>query len=120
MPHGRLRGHRTAGPRRHGENTADLAGGGRRPRSRQPWCFAVRAHVRARCHPGAIAWLIGGPIAIGATAMFFTADAKARQHAWYAGGVEGVARRLVIAGALVAVTLAAFLVANDVARGRWS
>ncbi len=68
---------------------------------------------------GAIAWLIGGPIAIGATAMFFTADAKARQHAWYAGGGD-VARRLVIAGALVAVTLAAFLVANDVARGRWS
>lgn len=44
-------------------------------------------------------------IAIGATAMFFTADAKARQHAWYGGG--DVARRLVIAGALVAVTLAA-------------
>lgn len=70
---------------------------------------------------GALAWLVGGPLAIGAVAMFFSADAKARQNAWYAGAGGGdLARRLVIAGALAAVTLAAYLIANDVARGRWS
>ncbi|WP_175442315.1 hypothetical protein [Humibacillus sp. DSM 29435] len=70
---------------------------------------------------GALAWLVGGPLAIGAVAMFFSADAKARQNAWYAGASGGdLARRLVIGGALAVVTLAAYLIANDVARGRWS
>lgn len=70
---------------------------------------------------GVVAWLIGGPLAIGAMAMFFTTDSKARQNPWYAGAGGGaLARRLVIGSALLAVTMAAYLVANDVARGRWS
>ena len=66
-------------------------------------------------------WLIGGPLAIGAVAMFTVADAKARQDAWYVGSdALAWARRVVVCAALIAVALNAWTIANAVARGTWT
>lgn len=70
---------------------------------------------------GVIGWILGGPLAIGAVAIFLFADSRARQSPWFVGS-DGLAwlRRVVIALALVAVALNAYLIAHDLARGIWT
>lgn len=70
---------------------------------------------------GLIAWILAGPLAITAIALFTTADAKQRESGWYApSGLAEWGRRGAIVLALVAVAFAAWLIANDVARGMWT
>lgn len=69
---------------------------------------------------GLIGWILAGPAAIGAVAMFAVTDAKRRESGWYApSDVADWGRRLLIVLALVAVALCAWFIANDVARGVW-
>ena len=69
---------------------------------------------------GLIGWVLAGPLAIGAMAMFVTADAKRRESGWYApSDLAEWGRRILIIAALVAVALCAWFIANDVARGMW-
>lgn len=70
---------------------------------------------------GLIAWILAGPLAITAIALFTTADAKRRESGWYApSGLAEWGRRIAVVLALVAVGFAAWLIANDVARGIWT
>lgn len=69
---------------------------------------------------GLIGWVLAGPLAIGAVALFSVADAKQRESGWYApSDLAEWGRRILIVLALVAVTLCAWFIANDVARGMW-
>lgn len=69
---------------------------------------------------GLIGWVLAGPLAIGSVAMFAVTDAKKRESGWYApSGLADWGRRILIVVALVAVTLCAWFIANDVARGTW-
>lgn len=70
---------------------------------------------------GLIAWILAGPLAITAVALFTSADAKQRESGWYSpSGAAEWGRRLAVVLALVAVALSAWLIANDVARGMWT
>ncbi len=70
---------------------------------------------------GLVAWVLAGPLAITAIALFTSADAKRRESGWYApSGLAEWGRRLAVVLALVAVGCAAWLIANDVARGVWT
>ncbi|WP_296136621.1 hypothetical protein [uncultured Tessaracoccus sp.] len=70
---------------------------------------------------GLVAWVLAGPLAITAIALFTSADAKRRESGWYApSGLAEWGRRLAVVLALVAVGFAAWLIANDVARGVWT
>ena len=69
---------------------------------------------------GLIGWVLAGPLAIGAVAMFSVADSKSRESGWYTpSDVALWGRRILIVIALVAVALCAWFIANDVARGMW-
>lgn len=70
---------------------------------------------------GLIAWVLAGPLAITAVALFTSADSKKRESGWYRPSeLAEWGRRIAVVLALVAVALAAWLIANDVARGVWS
>lgn len=70
---------------------------------------------------GLVGWLMGGPLAIGALAMFMLADTKSRSNPWFtANPVADPMRRGVAVAALLAVGLSAYHVAADVARGIWT
>ena len=70
---------------------------------------------------GLIAWVLAGPLAITAVALFTSADGKKRESGWYRpSGLAEWGRRIAVVLALVAVALAAWLIASDVARGVWS
>lgn len=70
---------------------------------------------------GLVAWVLAGPLAITAVALFTSADGKKRESGWYRpSALAEWGRRVAVVLALVAVALAAWLIANDVARGVWS
>lgn len=70
---------------------------------------------------GLIGWVLAGPLAITAVALFTTADAKRRESGWYTpSGLAEWGRRGLVVLALVAVTVCAWFIANDVARGTWT
>lgn len=69
---------------------------------------------------GLIGWLLAGPAAISTIAVFSVADARRRESGWYTpSDLADWGRRIIIVAALVAVTLCAWFIANDVARGQW-
>lgn len=69
---------------------------------------------------GLIGWLLAGPLAISAIALFSTADAKRRESGWYTpSALAEWGRRVIVVLALVAVALCAWFIADDVARGMW-
>ena len=69
---------------------------------------------------GVIGWVLAGPLAISVLGAFVLVDAKRAETGWYRPSlVADWGRRAVILSALVAVSLNAFLIANDVARGLW-
>lgn len=81
--------------------------------------FAV-ALIGRTATTGLIGWVLAGPLAIGAMAMFITADAKRRESGWYTpSDLADWGRRILIVAALVAVALCAWFIADDVARGMW-
>lgn len=81
----------------------------------------VIAIIASGATMGLVAWLLAGPFAITAIALFTSADAKRRESGWYTpSGLADWGRRFAVVLALVAVALAAWLIANDVARGVWS
>lgn len=81
----------------------------------------VLALVTKGATMGLIAWILAGPLAITAVALFTSADAKKRESGWYApSDLAEWGRRLAIVLALVAVGFSAWLIANDVARGVWT
>lgn len=70
---------------------------------------------------GLIGWILAGPLAITAVALFTAADAKKRESGWYTpSGLADWGRRAAIVLALIAVALCAWFIANDVARGTWT
>ncbi|WP_297741480.1 hypothetical protein [uncultured Tessaracoccus sp.] len=70
---------------------------------------------------GVIAWVLAGPLAITAVALFTSADGKKRESGWYRpSALAEWGRRVAVVLALVAVAFAAWLIASDVARGVWS
>lgn len=80
----------------------------------------VIALVGRTATTGLIGWILAGPLAIGTVAMFSVSDAKRRESGWYApSSLAEWGRRALILLALVAVTLCAWFIANDVARGVW-
>ncbi len=80
----------------------------------------VLALIGRTATTGLIGWVLAGPLAIGAVAMFAVADAKKRESGWYApSDLADWGRRILIVLALLAVTLCAWFIANDVARGMW-
>lgn len=80
----------------------------------------VIALVGRTATTGLVGWLLAGPLAISAVALFSTADAKRRESGWYTpSSLAEWGRRVVVVLALVAVALCAWLIANDVARGMW-
>lgn len=69
---------------------------------------------------GVIGWVLAGPLAISVLAAFVLVDAKRAETGWYRPSLlADWGRRVVILVALVAVSLNAFLIANDLARGLW-
>lgn len=80
----------------------------------------VVAFVGRTATTGLIGWILAGPLAIGAVALFSVTDAKKRESGWYApSDLADWGRRILIVAALVAVTVCAWFIANDVARGMW-
>jgi hypothetical protein len=81
----------------------------------------VIAFLTASATLSCIAWLLGGPFAIGALAVFLQADTRRRSHPWYAeSSLVPWLRRGVVLLAIVAVALNAWTIADTVARGTWS
>lgn len=81
----------------------------------------VMALVLKGATMGLVAWVVAGPLAISMVGVYNAADMKRRESGWYApSGLADWGRRLAILLALVAVGFAAWLVANDVARGTWT
>ena len=68
-----------------------------------------------------IGWLLSGPAAIGMLTVFVLADATKRQRLWYVPGqAAGWLRRGLVVSALVAIAVNAWIIADAVARGRWT
>lgn len=66
----------------------------------------------------AVAWLLGGPVAIGLLAVFVSKDTVRRAEPFYAVSfVAEWGRRLLVVLALVAVAVNAWTIADFVARG---
>lgn len=68
-----------------------------------------------------LGWLLSGPAAIGMLAVFALVDAARRQRLWYVPGqVAGWLRRALVVTALLAIAVNAWIIADAVARGRWT
>ncbi len=68
-----------------------------------------------------LGWLLSGPAAIGMLAVFALADAAKRQRLWYVPGqAAGWLRRSLVVLALMAIAVNAWIIADAVARGRWT
>lgn len=66
---------------------------------------------------GSAGWVLAGPLAIGLLAGFVVADGRRRQRTWYVSGAAAAwLRRALVAAALIGVALAAWAIADVVAR----
>ena len=66
----------------------------------------------------AVAWTLGGPVAIGLLGVFTQRDTARRADPWYASSAfTPWGRRLLVVISLVAVALSAWTIADFVARG---
>lgn len=78
----------------------------------------VLAVVTNSLWPAVLAWLLGGPAAIGLLAVYAQADTGRRANPWYAEApLADWGRRVLVALSLLAVAVAAWTIADVVARG---
>ena len=70
---------------------------------------------------GIIAWVLAGPIAVLLVGAFLVTDGRRRGTGWYRPReiADWLLRGTILASVLV-VAFSSFLIANDVARGRWT
>jgi len=81
----------------------------------------VIALVSESATVASVGWMLGGPLAIGALAVFLQVDTQRRSQPWYAeSSLIPWLRRGLVFLAIIAVALNAWTIANSVARGTWS
>lgn len=70
---------------------------------------------------GVIAWVLAGPIAVLLVGAFLVSDGRRRGTGWYRPQEIAVwlLRGTIVASVLV-VAFSSFLIANEIARGRWT
>lgn len=70
---------------------------------------------------GVIGWVLAGPVAVLLVGAFLVSDGRRRGTGWYRPQeiADWLLRGTIVASVLV-VAFSSFLIANDVARGRWT